>query len=143
MSSNNLDPDIAIHLGTAEPQTFDELVSKASNVKRQISRQNNSGQKTKKIHNESTKMLEQKEESLATFVHANGKKGNRSNKGKKAKRRSSLKEKKDAKYSFHDDDVEAIFKELLKEKAIILPKPKRPFELTRLLIQSTVSTTRL
>ncbi|KAH7853729.1 hypothetical protein Vadar_006024 [Vaccinium darrowii] len=130
MCSNNLDPDIAIHLGTAEPQTFDELVSKASNVERQISRQNNLGQKTKKIHNESTKMLEQKEESLATFVHANGKKANRSNKGKKAKRRSSLKEKKDAKYSFHDD-VEAIFKELLKEQAIILPKPKRPFEVNK------------
>ncbi|KAH7844403.1 hypothetical protein Vadar_027560 [Vaccinium darrowii] len=76
-------------------------------------------------------MLEQKEESLATFVHANGKKGNCSNKGKKEKRRSSLKERKDAKYSFHDDDVEAIFKELLKEKAIILPKPKRSFEVSK------------
>ncbi|KAH7861295.1 hypothetical protein Vadar_024293 [Vaccinium darrowii] len=122
--------DIAIHMGTAEPQTFDELVSKASNVKRQISRQNNSGQKTKIFHNESTKMLEQKGESLAIFVHWR-KKGNCSNRDKKAKRRSSLKEKKDAKYSFHDGDVEAIFKELLKEKAIILPKPKRPFEVNK------------
>lgn len=40
MCSNNLNPDVAILVGTAEPQTFDALVSKASNVERQLARKN-------------------------------------------------------------------------------------------------------
>ena len=34
--SNNLLPEIATFIGTAEPQSFDALVSKASNVERQV-----------------------------------------------------------------------------------------------------------
>ena len=36
------------------------------------------------------------------------------------------------KYSFHDDDVEGIFNELMKEKAIQLPEPKRPSEVDKI-----------
>jgi len=39
MCANNLDPQIATYIGTAEPQNFDALVSKASNVERQLARQ--------------------------------------------------------------------------------------------------------
>ena len=34
MCANNLVPQIATYIGTAEPQNFDALVSKASNVER-------------------------------------------------------------------------------------------------------------
>ena len=39
MCANNLDPQTATYIGTAEPQNFDALVSKASNVERQLARQ--------------------------------------------------------------------------------------------------------
>ena len=39
MCVNNLDPQIATYVGTAEPQNFYALVSRASNVERQIARQ--------------------------------------------------------------------------------------------------------
>jgi len=38
MCANNLGPQIATYIGTAEPQNFDALVSKASNVERQLAR---------------------------------------------------------------------------------------------------------
>ena len=41
MCANNLDPQIATYIGIAEPQNFDALVSKASNVERQLARQRN------------------------------------------------------------------------------------------------------
>jgi len=34
MCANNLDPQIATYVGTTEPQNFDALVSKTSNVER-------------------------------------------------------------------------------------------------------------
>jgi len=34
MRGNNLDPQIATYIGIAEPQNFDALMSKASNVER-------------------------------------------------------------------------------------------------------------
>jgi len=36
--ANNLDPQIATYIGTAESQNFDALVSKASSVERQLAR---------------------------------------------------------------------------------------------------------
>ena len=36
MCANNLDPQIAIYIGSAEPQNVDALVSKASNVEKQL-----------------------------------------------------------------------------------------------------------
>jgi len=39
MCGKNLDPQIAIYVGTAEPKNFDTVVSKASNVERQLARQ--------------------------------------------------------------------------------------------------------
>ena len=38
MCANNLDPQIATYVGTAEPQNFDALVSQASNVETQLAR---------------------------------------------------------------------------------------------------------
>jgi len=38
MCANNLNPQIAIYVGTAEPQNLNALMSKASNVERQLAR---------------------------------------------------------------------------------------------------------
>ena len=61
---------------------------------------------------------------MATFVNN----GRQNGKGKEGSKNLTLEEKKKTKYSFHDDDVEEIFNELMKEKAIQLSKPKRPSE---------------
>ncbi|XP_024199875.1 uncharacterized protein LOC112203083 [Rosa chinensis] len=125
MCSNNLLPEIATFVSTAEPQTFDALVSKASNVERQIARKKTSTQgmifKSKKT--DSTR------DSLATFVKTDEK----SNvcKGKERSRKLTLKERKEVKYSFDDDDVEQIFSELYKAKEIELPEPKRPTDVNK------------
>ena len=131
MCSNNLSPEIATFVGTAEPQTFDALVSKASNVERQIARQKSVTQKLRTSDErkiESNKKPTKKGESMATFVNT---KENNNGKNNEQARRPSLKERKEVKYSFHDDDVEAIFKQLMKEKAIKLPEPKRPSEVDK------------
>ena len=64
---------------------------------------------------------------MAVFVNN----GRQNRKGKEGSKKLTLEEKKKTKYSFHDDDVEEIFNELMKEKAIQLPKPKRPFEVDK------------
>ncbi|KAL4614682.1 hypothetical protein ACB092_07G071000 [Castanea dentata] len=99
MCSNNLLLEIATFIGTAEPHSFDALVSKASNVERQISRQKSTMQRGR---------------------------------SKEGSKKLTLEEKKKTKYSFHDDDVEGIFNELMKEKAIQLPEPKRPSEVDKI-----------
>ena len=63
MCANNLDPKIATYTSTAEPQNFDALVSKASNVERQLSLQKTTQPKREKI-----KMANKKGELMATFV---------------------------------------------------------------------------
>jgi len=49
MYANNLDPPIATYVGTAEPQNFDALVSKASNAERQRARQKTAQSKREEI----------------------------------------------------------------------------------------------
>ena len=67
-------------------------------------------------------------EVMATFV----KNGRQIGKGKEGLKNLTLEEKKKMKYSFHDDDVEGIFNELMKEKAIQLLEPKRPSEVDKI-----------
>jgi len=51
MCANNLDPQIATYVGsTAEPQNFDALMSKASNVERQLARQKTTQPKREESH---------------------------------------------------------------------------------------------
>ncbi|CAB4308132.1 unnamed protein product [Prunus armeniaca] len=125
MCYNNLMPNIATCVSTAEPQSFDVLVSKASNVERQITRQKSTTQKIqfgeKKNDKKSTKG-----ESLATFVKTEKK--NDKSQSKDPPKRLILKELKEVKYSFDDDDVEEIFDQLLAYKAITLLESKRPAE---------------
>ena len=63
---------------------------------------------------------------MATFINT----GNNRDKGKAREppKKLTLKERKEVKYSFDDDDVDQIFDELLKAKAIKLPESKRPNE---------------
>jgi len=63
MCANNLDPQIATFIGTAEPQNFDALVSKMSNVERQLARQRNT-----QPRREEAKRPIKKGESMAMFV---------------------------------------------------------------------------
>ncbi|XP_040372026.1 uncharacterized protein LOC121052108 [Rosa chinensis] len=119
MCSNNLLPEIATFVSTAEPQTFEALVSKASNVERQVARKKFMTQRASfKDHR-----VDNTDESLATFVKTD----NKSNtcKGREGSRKLTLKERKEVKYSFDDDDVEHIFGELINAQAIELPEPKR------------------
>jgi len=133
MCYNNLMPDIATFVATAEPQSFDALVSKASNVERQIARQKSAAQKIqvgeKKNDKKSDNKNTTKRESLATFVKTENK--NDKGKTKDPPKRLTLKERKEVKYSFDDDDVEEIFDQLLASKAITLPESKRPAEASK------------
>lgn len=125
MCSNNLLPEIATFVSTAEPQTFEALVSKASNVERQMTRKKIMTQKaSSKDHG-----ILSTDESLATFVKTDTK--SNACKGKEGSRKLTLKERKEAKYSFDDEDVEQIFDELYKAKVIELPKPKRTSEVNK------------
>ena len=125
MYANNLHPQIATYVGTAEPQNFGALVSKASNVDRQLARQ-----KAIQPKREEIKRPNKKGELMATFVKANPKPTNGRNfnnsKGKQRKgaRRLTLQERKEKKYPFDDDDVQGIFDELMVAKALSLPEPK-------------------
>ena len=74
------------------------------------------------------KKPQKKGEAMATFVNN----GRQNGKGKEGLKKLTLEEKKKIKYSFHDDDVEGIFNELMKEKAIQLPEPKRPSEVDKI-----------
>ena len=65
---------------------------------------------------------------MATFVNN----GRQNWKGKEGSKNLTLEEKKKTKYSFHDDNVEGIFNELMKEKAIQLLEPKRPSEVDKI-----------
>ncbi|KAM1083303.1 hypothetical protein ACFX19_022125 [Malus domestica] len=132
---NNLIPEIATFVGIAEPRTFDELVSKASNVEKQMSRKNVIGKMIQDLENKSdtkngdNKRMSKKGDSMATFVKVDKKSDNMKRKEEtKGTRRLSLKERKEVKYSFDDEDVGIIFDELLAAKMITLPEPKRPAE---------------
>lgn len=142
MCANNLIPEIATFVGTAEPQTFDALVSKANNVERQIARQKTShNAQAMEKKNGPKKSTVKKGETMATFIKSDKKNGNNSNnsnnnnnnnKGKDERpRRLSLKERKSVKYSFDDDDVDSIFDELLAAKVVKLPESKRPAEVNK------------
>ncbi|KAM1419624.1 hypothetical protein ACFXTO_023149 [Malus domestica] len=66
---------------------------------------------------------------MATFVKVDKKSDNIKRKEEtKGTRRLSLKERKEVKYSFDDEDVGTIFDELLAAKMITLLEPKRPAE---------------
>ncbi|KAI5339499.1 hypothetical protein L3X38_018771 [Prunus dulcis] len=106
MCYNNLIPDIATFVATAEPQSFDALVSKASNVERQIARQKSATQKIQFGEKKNDKKSA-KGESLATFVKTE--KRNDKGQSKDPPKRLTLKERKEVKYSFNDEDVEEIF----------------------------------
>ena len=130
---NNLIPEIATFVGIAEPRTFDELVSKASNVEKQMSRKNVIGKMIQDLEKKSdtkkgdNKRTPKKGDSMATFVKVDKKNDNVKRKEEtKGTRRLSLKERKEVKYSFDDEDVGTIFDELLAAKMITLPEPKRP-----------------
>lgn len=125
MCSNNLLPEIATFVSTAEPQTFDALVSKASNVEKQIARKKSltQGAIFKNQRTDNTR------DSLATFVKTDEKSD--TCKGKERSRKLTLKERREVKYTFDDDDVEQILNELCKAKAIELPESKRPSEVNK------------
>ena len=80
----------------------------------------------KKIEN---KKPLRKTETMATFV----KNDKNQNKGKarEESKKLTLKERKEVKYSFDDEDVEQIFDELLAAKTIKLPEPKSQMRLIR------------
>ncbi|XP_060968195.1 uncharacterized protein LOC133035834 [Cannabis sativa] len=121
MCAKNLNPEVATFVGTTEPKTFNELVSKACNVEIQISQQRG-GKPSPRFEN---KKPFKRGESMATFVNT----GNKDKeKAQEPQKKLTLKERKEVKYSFDDDDVDQIFNELLKAKAIRLPEPKRPNE---------------
>jgi len=130
MCANNLDPQIATYVGTAEPQNFDVLVFKASNVERQLARQ-----KAIQSKQEEIKRPNKKGESMATFVKASPNPTNYENfnngkgKQKEGARRLTLQERKEKKYPFNDDDIQGIFDELMTAKALSLPELKRPAEI--------------
>ena len=135
---NNLIPEIATFVGIAEPRTFDELVSKASNVEKQMSRKNVFGKMIQDLERRSDtkkgddKRMPKKGDSMATFVKVDKKNDNVKRKEEaKGTRRLSLKERKEVKYSFDDEDVGTIFEELLAAKMITLPEPKRPAEVNK------------
>ena len=48
MCANNLDPQIAIYIGTVEPQNFDALISKTRNMERQLTHQKSNNLRGKK-----------------------------------------------------------------------------------------------
>ncbi|KAI5316645.1 hypothetical protein L3X38_036352 [Prunus dulcis] len=125
MCYNNLIPDIATFVATAEPQSFDALVSKASNVERQIVRQKSATRKIQFGEKKNDKKSA-KGESLATFVKTE--KRNDKGQSKDPPKKLTLKERKDVKYSFNDEDVEEIFDQLLASNSIALPESKRPAE---------------
>ncbi|KAI5335854.1 hypothetical protein L3X38_025988 [Prunus dulcis] len=125
MCYNNLMPDIATSVATTEPQSFDALVSKVSNVERQIARQKSATQKIQFGEKKNDKKSA-KGESLATFFRT--KKKNEKGQSKDPPKRLTLKECKEVKYSFDDDDVEEIFDQLLASNAITLPESKHPVE---------------
>ena len=142
---NNLIPEIATFVGIAEPRTFDELVSKASNVEKQMSQKNVFGKMIQDLEKRSDtnkgddKRTAKEGDFMATFVKVDKKNDNVKRKEEtKGTRRPSLKERKEVKYSFDDEDVGTIFDELLAAKMITLPEPKRPAEVIRLMIQSIV-----
>ena len=120
MCANNLDPQVATYVGTAEPQNFDALVSKASNVERQLARQ-----KAIQPKREEIKRPNKKGESMATFVRASPKpiNGGNLNKGKDKQkeraRRLTLQERKEKKYPFDVDDAQGIFDELMAAKPFL------------------------
>jgi len=130
MCANNLDPQIATCIGTTEPQNFDALVSKASNVERQLARQ-----RSAQPRREESKRPIKKGESMATFVKSsgptNGGNINKNGKQREEGRRPTLQERKEKKYPFNDDDVQGIFDELMAATAISLSKPKRPAEVNK------------
>ncbi|KAM2162439.1 hypothetical protein ACFX1Q_040230 [Malus domestica] len=135
---NNLIPEIATFVGIAEPRTFDELVSQASNVEKQMSRKNVIGKMIQDLEKKSdtkkrdNKRMPKKGDSMATFVKVNKKSDNVKRKEEtKGTRRLSLKERKEVKYSFDDEDVGTIFDELFAAKMIMLPEPKRPAEVNK------------
>ena len=124
MRANNLDPQIATYVSIVEPQNFDALVSKVSNVERQLARQ-----KAIQPKREEIKRPNKKGESMAAFVRAspkltNGGNFNGKGKQKEGARRLTLHERKEKKYPFDDDDVQWIFDELMATKAISLLEPK-------------------
>jgi len=129
MCTNNLDPQIATYVGTAEPQNFDALVSKASNVERQLTHQKSIQSKREEI-----KRPNKKRALMATFVRASpmptndGNFNNGKGKQKEGARRLTLQERKEKRYPFDNDDVQGIFDELMAAKALSLPEPKRPAE---------------
>ncbi|KAM1500180.1 hypothetical protein ACFX10_022776 [Malus domestica] len=132
---NNLIAKIATFVGIAEPRTFDELVSKASNVEKQMSKKNVIGKMIQDLENKldtkngDNKRMLKKRDSMATFVKVDKKSDNIKRKEEtKGMRRLSLKERKEVKYSFDDEDVGIIFDELLAAKMITFIEPKRPAE---------------
>ncbi|CAK9183778.1 unnamed protein product, partial [Ilex paraguariensis] len=66
---------IATIVGTAEPHSFDALVSKARNVERQIGRQKNVPQKSRMTKDKKfdNKKQTKKDEAMPTFVNVNKK----------------------------------------------------------------------
>ena len=54
MCSNNLLPEIATFIGIAKSQSFDALVSKVSNVEKQIARQKCTTQRGRNLEEKNT-----------------------------------------------------------------------------------------
>ncbi|KAM2041175.1 hypothetical protein ACFX16_035017 [Malus domestica] len=135
---NNLILEIATFVGIAEPRSFDELVSQASNVEKQMSKKNVIGKIIQDIENKSdtkkgdNKRMPKKGDSMVTFVKVDKKSDNVKRKEEtKGTRKLLVKERKEVKYSFDDENVGTIFYELLAAKMITLPEPKRLAEVNK------------
>jgi len=63
MCASNLDPQIAAYVGSDEPQNFDALVSKVSNVEKQLAHKKSTRSKREEI-----KRSTKKAELMATFI---------------------------------------------------------------------------
>jgi len=136
MCTNNLLPDLAVHVGSAEPLSFDALVSKACNVERQLARRPVS---TPKV--ETKRQPAKKKEAMTTTVKVGQSKEKSSqkrekvvpntNQKKEPVRRPTLEERQSKTYSFDNDDVQGIFDQLMASGSLILPEPKRPNQVNK------------
>ncbi|KAL8161824.1 hypothetical protein V2J09_013313 [Rumex salicifolius] len=137
MCTKNLFPELAVHVGSAEPLSFDALVSNASNVQHQLARRKTTSNRPQSNENQrdESKKSQRKSESMTTFVKTSskplkedGSKNQDRGKTKEHSKKLTLQERKQKKYPFDDDDVQAIFDELIEAKALTLPEPKKPNE---------------
>ncbi|KAL8151475.1 hypothetical protein V2J09_021283 [Rumex salicifolius] len=103
MCTTNLLPELVVHVGSTKPTSFDALVSKASNVKCQLAR-------------DDIKKSQRKVETMTTSIRSSSKSSTEGNpkahdkgESREQPRKPTLEERRQEKYPFNDDDVLGIF----------------------------------